>query len=89
MSNKTALQGLTDKIDTLENFANNISPDHPNDERYFAGYKDALNSVKRIIGMSNLQEKEKQQIMEAYKAGVSGVQLAEDYYNEKYEINKV
>ncbi|MEL7678149.1 hypothetical protein [Elizabethkingia meningoseptica] len=84
MSNKTALQELQYKISNLEKFSNNISPDYPNDVRYLTGYKDALNSVRKIIIESNLHEKEKQQIIESYKAGVSGLLLAEDYYTEEY-----
>ncbi|WP_407475358.1 hypothetical protein [Elizabethkingia anophelis] len=69
MSNKTALQELQDKISNLEKLSSNISPDYPNDVRYLTGYKDALNSVRKIIDESNILEKEKQQIMEAYHNG--------------------
>ncbi|MDV4026521.1 hypothetical protein CMT52_19525 [Elizabethkingia anophelis] len=95
MSNKTALQELQDKISNLEKLSNNISPDYPNDVRYLTGYKDALNSVRKIINESNIFNKEKQQIMEAYNSGYSegyldsdnkgmGFCSPSDYYNEKY-----
>jgi hypothetical protein len=38
-----------------------------------------INKCKILI------EKEKQQIINAYKEGVFSFQLAEDYYNEKYQ----
>ncbi|MDE5507758.1 hypothetical protein KRE40_03715 [Elizabethkingia meningoseptica] len=102
MSNKTVLQELQDKISNLEKLSNNISPDYPNDVRYLTGYKDALNSVRKIIDESNILEKEKQQIMDSWlnerdmtwinsrgeDATIEDLKPnAEDYYNEKYGNN--
>lgn len=41
----------------------------------------------RWIGTNKqrLVEKEKQQIIDAYKSGVDGTMLAEDYYNKTYK----
>ncbi|MDX8564681.1 hypothetical protein OZ664_11785 [Elizabethkingia sp. HX WHF] len=93
--NKTTIQILLEKIDTLEKFTTNISLDYSKNENYFSGYKNSLNAVRKIIDESNLIEKEKQQIMEAYNSGYSegyldsdnkgmGFSSPSDYYNEKY-----
>ena len=93
--NKTAIQILLEKIDTLEKFTSNISLDYSKNENYFSGYKNSLNAVRKVINESNLIEKEKQQIMEAYNKGHSegyldsdnkgmGFSSPTDYYNEKY-----
>ncbi|MCT4288179.1 hypothetical protein HZP25_15865 [Elizabethkingia anophelis] len=97
MSNKTALQELQGKISNLEKLSNNISPDYPNDVKYLTGYKDALNSVRKIINESNILDKEKQQITEAWIDGRKPVyknvpnfdlsKKGEDYFNSKYENN--
>lgn len=84
MSNKTALQELQDKISNLEKLSSNISPDYPNDVKYLTGYKDALNSVRKIIDESNILEKEKQQIMEAFENGKYGFGTPMEIY---YEAN--
>ncbi|HFK5563456.1 TPA: hypothetical protein ACGZ9C_003124 [Elizabethkingia anophelis] len=97
MSNKTALQELQDKISNLDKLSSNISPDYPNDVRYLTGYKDALNSVRKIIDESNILEKEKQQIMKSYNDGYSNCTWdlscktemisKEEYFNSKYGNN--
>ncbi|MDV3749085.1 hypothetical protein CMU21_14730 [Elizabethkingia anophelis] len=76
MSNKTALQELIEDIEAYKKEA-----------MTYRNIREltALNYV--LIKCSLLEEKEKQQIMEAFKKGVTSCydfKTSEEYFNEKY-----
>ncbi|AQW91323.1 hypothetical protein [Elizabethkingia anophelis] len=82
MSNKTVLQELIDKLESeLHELDNKCDISEIND-----GVRFAYNHILTLID-DGILEKEKQQIMEAFKKGVTSCydfKTSEEYFNDKY-----
>ncbi|AQX09834.1 hypothetical protein [Elizabethkingia ursingii] len=79
MSNKTTLQELIEDIESLK--AESMNPDNVRP----GAYRIALKHMETKI--THLLEKEKQQIMEAFKKGVTSCydfKTPEQYFNSNY-----